>query len=103
MSMAWAASRKGQASQPSRGVTAPLFHPVAVREKGSEEIPQAPMSRARVSHLFCSEDKKSAPPVSTIAQPQAAAPIGLARSAAATASELMPMIQKARPFNASGA
>src|SRR5215207_511443 len=101
--MACAAIRSGQASQPSRELGAPLFQPVAVREKGSEERLQAPMNRARVSHLFCSDDKKSAPPESTIAQPQAAAPSGLARRAAATASELIPINQKALPFNSSGA
>src|ERR1043165_8636514 len=101
--MAWAAIRNGQDSQPSMGPVVPLFQPVAVREKGRDEIPQAPMSRARVSHLFCSDDKNSAPPESTIAQPQAAAPIGLARSAAAIASALMPINQNARPVNSSGA
>src|SRR5687768_8144066 len=103
MSIAWAAIRKGQASQPSKGPIVPLFQPVAVREKGSADIPQAPITRTRVSHLFCSDDKKSALPERIIAELQAAAPIGLARNAAATARELIPINQKGLPVNSSGA
>src|SRR5512141_820982 len=101
--MACAATKNGQASQVSSELGAPLFQPVAVREKGNAEMPHAPTNRARRSHLFCSDDKNKAPPASTIAQPQAAAPIGLARKAAATARELMPSSQYTRPFNSSGA
>src|SRR5512140_653970 len=98
--MACAKISKGQASQK---VGAPLFQPVAVREKGSDDMPQAPMNKARRSHLFGSDDKNSAPPESMMAHPQAAAPVGLARSAAATAREPIPSNQKGRPVISSGA
>src|SRR5512133_2977235 len=93
ISMACAAIRIGHASQVSRELGAPLFQPVAVREKGREDMPQAPANSRRRSHLFCSDDRNRAPPASTVAQPQAAAPIGLARKAAATASAPMPTSQ----------
>src|SRR5688572_21420073 len=101
--MAWAAIKTGQDSQPSRGEIKPLFQPVAVREKGSPDIPHAPINKARVSHLFCSEDKNNAPPARINPQPQAVAPIGLARSAAATASDPIPINQNGLPVNSSGA
>src|SRR5829696_6159058 len=101
--MAWAAIRNGHASQPSRGGISPLFQPVAVREKGRAETPKAPINRARVSHLFCSEDKNNAPPARISPHPQAVAPTGLARNAAATASDPMPINQNGLPVNSSGA
>src|ERR1700752_256168 len=84
-------------------LTPPMFQPVAEREKGREEIPQAPMSNARFVHLFSSEDKNNAPPDKIKAQPHAAAPTGLARNAAAMASEPIPINQYGLPVSSSGA
>ena len=103
MSMACAKIRKGNASQESQKPGALLFQPVAVSEKGRAEIPHAPINRARLSHLFGSDDKNNAPPERINPHPQAVAPIGLARNAAATASDPIPINQKGLAVNSSGA
>src|SRR5215216_1580050 len=100
MSMACARSRKGHAGQK---FMSPLFQPVAVNENGSAEIANTLIHKARVSHLFISEDKNNALPARIRAHPHAAAPIGLARNAAATAREPMLINQKGRAVSSSGA
>ena len=56
----------------------PLCHPLAVAEKGRDEIPHAPRtSRIRNRILFCAVDRKSAPPARRSAMPHATVPIGL--------------------------
>src|SRR5512146_2134232 len=103
ISMACAGTRNIQASQVSRELGAPLFQPVAVRDKGKADIPQAPRNRARKSHLLGSDDKNNTPPERMVAQPQAVAPIGFARKAAAIASDPIPINQKGLPVISSGA
>src|SRR5512147_1657794 len=100
ISMACESSRKGKDSQ---NPVPPLTQPEAVNEKGRLEIPKAPAYKARVNHLFCSENRNRALPARMSAQLQAAAPTGSERSDAATTSEPMPISQKGRAVNSSGA
>src|ERR1044071_4850108 len=103
VNMAWVKIRKGQASQAIQVYGERLFQPVAVRVKGRAEIPSAPIIKARSSHLLGSDDRNNAPPERIKPQPQAVAPTELARRAAATANEPIPINQNGRAVNSSGA
>src|SRR5271157_15043 len=100
MSNACAINRKGRIYQePS---TFPC-QAEAVRERGNADKLNAPISKARLIQICCTEARNNAAPVRIRAVPQLTAPIGFPSNAAATANDASPMIQNGRPINSSGA
>src|SRR5215831_13484598 len=97
--MACAASRNGSTYQKLNSLLTQL---AALIVNGNDDNAHTPTNRARSNHRFCIVVRNNALPARIKLILQAAAPTGLARSAAANANEPMPIIQYGRPVSSSG-
>src|SRR5689334_14921592 len=87
----------------SRGENKPglLCHALAVNENGSDDRPNTPMSRPRLSHVLWMEVRKRAPPIKRREHPHATEPAEFPLNAEAIESAASVINQYGRPLNSS--